>query len=67
MLEFDEVDKICPIMSSDSKKINCNKKCAWYADDISPAKCAIMDISFTLCHIEKQLEDISLQLPSQED
>ena len=67
MLEIDEIDKICPIMSSDSKKVHCNQKCAWYANDLIPAKCVMMDISFTLCHIEQKLDDIYLSLPIEED
>ena len=67
MLEIDEINKICPIMSRGGEKVHCNTKCAWYANDIIPSNCVMMDISFTLCHIEKELENIYLSLPIEED
>ena len=59
--------KICPVMSTPEKQVECTKECAWYADDIFPSMCMMKDISFTLCHIEKKLEDIETLISCSED
>ena len=59
--------KICPVMSSLEKQIPCTKDCAWYCDDGIPSRCMVKDISWTLSRIEKQLEDIYIALPDEEN
>ena len=61
---MNENEKICPLMSTAEKFINCREDCAWFINDNQvPCRCTMMDAALTLTHIEKTLDDIHIAMP----